>query len=930
MENRKWLGNRKSSETNGGESESFRSMSSHSERYSDDQEASKASADNNTQSSDASSKASSDNDDGIKSLTEKLSAALVNVSAKEDLVKQHSQVAEEAIAGWEKAENEVVILKQKLEDVVRQNSALEDRVSRLDGALKECVKQLRQAREEQEQKIVEAVAMTTRDWETTKFELESRLLELKNKAESVNISPDLWHKIEALEKENSALKLELSSYLEEMEFRTIERDLSTQAAETTSKQYLESIKKVAKLEAECRRLKAIGCQSCFVNTKKPAPASTYAESLMDNQSDTWASALIAELDQFKNEKVINKNVSSSSVEIDLMDFLEMERLAALPETKSENQCLEPKATVKQSHIGDNLLKAELDVMIHRTAELEEKLEKFEVEKIELEIALAKSQESLEASELQLRDTETKLSELRMELCMTNEAKHYLESQLSTLETDTETMSAKIDLLEAEIEKERTLSRQLSVDTKESKQLLESQLISLKVEARKMSAKIDSLEAESTELRAELCTTNEAKQQLEYQLSTLETDAESMSTKIDSLEAEIEKERTLSEQVSVNTKESKQLLESQAEARMMSAKINSLETELAELRAELCTTNEAKQHLESQLSILETDAETMSAKIDLLEAEIEKERTLSRQLSFDTKESKQLLESQLISLKAEARKMSAKIDSLEAESAELRAELCTTNEAKQHLESQLSTLETDAETMSATINSLEAEIEKERTSSEQVSVNTNESKQLLESQLISIKEEARMMSVKIYSLGTEVEKERAFSSQIALKCQELEEELSRKQLEAELQKTANSNVEPKIKQEDLAVAAGKLAECQKTIASLGQQLKSLATLEDFLIDTTSIPEFSRGGSLFPKAGGEPWKLHSNETYLRKRNPESPRASAAVYHGQSVNKDSNTPPSSSSSIVSSNHGSSEKNRHGFANFLVRSKNGIQLEI
>lgn len=34
-----------------------------------------------------------------KKLIEKLSAALVNVSAKEDLVKQHAKVAEEAIAG---------------------------------------------------------------------------------------------------------------------------------------------------------------------------------------------------------------------------------------------------------------------------------------------------------------------------------------------------------------------------------------------------------------------------------------------------------------------------------------------------------------------------------------------------------------------------------------------------------------------------------------------------------------------------------------------------------------------------------------------------------------------------------------------------------------------------------------------------------------
>lgn len=37
--------------------------------------------------------------DGLRNMSEKLSAALVNVNAKEDLVKQHAKVAEEAIAG---------------------------------------------------------------------------------------------------------------------------------------------------------------------------------------------------------------------------------------------------------------------------------------------------------------------------------------------------------------------------------------------------------------------------------------------------------------------------------------------------------------------------------------------------------------------------------------------------------------------------------------------------------------------------------------------------------------------------------------------------------------------------------------------------------------------------------------------------------------
>ncbi|MFQ6621365.1 hypothetical protein Gotur_001669 [Gossypium turneri] len=67
---------------------------------------------------------------------------------------------------------------------------------------------------------------------------------------------------------------------------------------------------------------------------------------------------------------------------------------------------------------------------------------------------------------------------------------------------------------------------------------------------------------------------------------------------------------------------------------------------------------------------------------------------------------------------------------------------------------------------------------------------------------------------------------------------------------------------------------------------------------------SIPEFSRGVSWILKSS-EPWKLHSDETYLPKADPES-TGSGADHSSPQVNKNDgngNTPPSSaSSSIVS----------------------------
>lgn len=62
----------------------------------------KASPNHNMQSPEVTSKAAPPDDDpndGVKILTEKLSAAAATISAKEELVKQHAKVAEEAVTG---------------------------------------------------------------------------------------------------------------------------------------------------------------------------------------------------------------------------------------------------------------------------------------------------------------------------------------------------------------------------------------------------------------------------------------------------------------------------------------------------------------------------------------------------------------------------------------------------------------------------------------------------------------------------------------------------------------------------------------------------------------------------------------------------------------------------------------------------------------
>lgn len=230
-----------------------------------------------------------------KSLKEELSTALREMEAKEVSVKQHSKVAEEAVSGWEKAEAEALSFKQELEASVQQKNGLEDRIAHLDGALKECMKQLRHAREEQEQNIEEAVMQKTREWDKIKAQMDAKQAEIARKlmeSDAQNIATTkslqerartivelseakakaevemkvLQVRVDTLQKEISTLKYELHVLNKELEIRNEEREYSRRSADAAHKQHLENVKKVAKLESECQRLRNL------VRKKLPGPA----------------------------------------------------------------------------------------------------------------------------------------------------------------------------------------------------------------------------------------------------------------------------------------------------------------------------------------------------------------------------------------------------------------------------------------------------------------------------------------------------------------------------------------------------------------------------------------------------------------------------------------------------------------------------------
>ncbi|KAB2635877.1 filament-like plant protein 7 [Pyrus ussuriensis x Pyrus communis] len=216
-----------------------------------------------------------------KNLNEKLASVLLDRTVKEDPIPEHAKPEEEAIAGSEKAGESV--LKQELEEPLRQGVSTNERSTHSDDALNECMQQLKFVREEQEQRVHEAVMMTSREYEKAQRKLEEKLRETSEQlthlvAENTNLNRALRAKdkliedlnrhksqtdaefsalmvrLDSTEKENAFLRYEFHMLEKELEIRSEEMEYNRRSAAESHKQHLESVRIIAKLEQECQRL----------------------------------------------------------------------------------------------------------------------------------------------------------------------------------------------------------------------------------------------------------------------------------------------------------------------------------------------------------------------------------------------------------------------------------------------------------------------------------------------------------------------------------------------------------------------------------------------------------------------------------------------------------------------------------------------------
>ncbi|KAE8707050.1 putative OTU domain-containing protein [Hibiscus syriacus] len=222
----------------------------------------------------------------LNKLNHKLASALSDCNYKDELVKKHENTALQATAGREKAESRAASLKQELDEALQQRVASEERVTNLDAALKECMRQLRFVRQEQEQRIHDAVINASKEFEKSKNNLEEQLADTRKRVaklgvKNTNLSKALLAKenviddlnkqrarietnlsallirLESTEKYNAALKYEVRVHEKELEIWNEEREFNRRTSEASHKQHLESVKKIAKLESECQRLRIL-------------------------------------------------------------------------------------------------------------------------------------------------------------------------------------------------------------------------------------------------------------------------------------------------------------------------------------------------------------------------------------------------------------------------------------------------------------------------------------------------------------------------------------------------------------------------------------------------------------------------------------------------------------------------------------------------
>ncbi|MFS7993870.1 putative filament-like plant protein [Helianthus anomalus] len=840
-------------------------------------------------------------EDEVKELNEQLSEAHSEMITKENLVKQHAKVAEEAVSGWEKAEAEAATLKNHLESVTLLKLTAEDRATHLDGALKECMRQIRNLKEEHEQTVHDIVLAKTKQFEKMKLEFDAKVANLdqelmRSAAENAAVSRSLHDRsnmlvklseeksqaeaeievlksnVESCEREINSLKYELHIVAKELEIRNEEKNMSVRSAEVANKQHLEGVKKIAKLEAECQRLRGL------VRKKLPGPAA---------------------LAQMKLE----------------VDSLGRE----YGETRVKRSPVKPSTTVSSPHYSsvsdfslENVQKyqKENDLLTERLLAMEEETKM-------LKEALTKRNTELQASRTICAKTVSKLQSLESQLQSNSQLKAVSVASVSEEANDDDVSIA--GSCATAIVSENTNRLELMDDFLEMEKLANSS---------NDSDPLENLKSKISDLLNSLPKDSET-DKLYEEINRVVQD--SVGGKYEELDAAIS---CIYNFMLVLRKEAKSVTGTSLEENGMFQKLEEFnETESRKMNMSdfiLCVAGILGKASELRFSFVgyETnDAEEASSpdcidKVALPENKVDYSNSCN-QFSDTTSDpetphggnSVPTSELNVSLLKCSLEEF----EQMKLEKENMSVELSKSNENLETIKSQLS----ETERQLSEVKSQLTAAQKLNCLSETQLKCMAESYNSLEVRSAGLQSRVNLLESKIVMLDNELEEERTKCKDTEAKCKDLQEQLQR------IETPLVADVDAKNNQErELAAAAEKLAECQETIYLLGKQLNGLRPQTESMESSLS----QKGQTLAEEEEEENeeeeeltisniMNIHSgNESPIHLDSHEfSPSDSEANNLSKSPVRGKHRPTKSVSSSSSSSNPTPEKNTRGFSRFF-----------
>ncbi|KAK2372622.1 filament plant protein [Trifolium repens] len=289
----------------------------------------------------------------LRRLNDKLAFTLSDCNTKDEHMKKQTMIVQEAVLGWEKAETELLSLKEHLEESIHQELVYEERVAHLDCALKECMRQLHFVREEQEKRIYDAVVKVSIEFDQARVVLEEQLSETsKRLAKTViensylnksiiakdNLIDDLNRQLTQAEVDRNALMIRLESVEKDntsltYEAQVLQKELDIRNEVQFSRVMLsQTASKLLKLERKDQVASEQPRSNLALQELSSAPMSDIGSDYSVSCAESSASALISALERLKSPKQ-KGSLSCQSVgpsDINLMDdFIEMEKLAVV-------------------------------------------------------------------------------------------------------------------------------------------------------------------------------------------------------------------------------------------------------------------------------------------------------------------------------------------------------------------------------------------------------------------------------------------------------------------------------------------------------------------------------------------------------------------------------------------------------------------------